>query len=211
MCGSGRIGLPLVEAGHDYTGLDYSAKLLERFRAKVSTAHSPMLIEGDARRFQCGKRFDLIFIGFHSLSEVVDNQDKRQVLIQIANHLETGSAFIFSLQNPDTRMRSIRESPSGKRVIPFPDGTKELEFSYVLESPKNNGEVVGVQRYAILAGDRVIDRRELPIHFHLIGKKDIETILADTGFRIENLFGDYDGSDWHTDSPFMIIDCRLDL
>ena len=61
MCGTGRIGYPLVETGVSYTGIDYSRKLLERFETRLVDRRNATLVFDDARYFELSKRFDLIF------------------------------------------------------------------------------------------------------------------------------------------------------
>ena len=74
--------MPLIvrKAGviRSYTGLDYCPKLLRRFQSKLDDAEGlaatkVRLVCGDARSFDLGDSFDLVFIGCHSLSKVILN------------------------------------------------------------------------------------------------------------------------------------------
>ena len=52
MCGTGRIGQPLVEAGVSYTGVDYCHKQLDQFQRKLDAfGGNARLVFGDARQF----------------------------------------------------------------------------------------------------------------------------------------------------------------
>ena len=64
---------------------------------------------GDARNFDLDDPFDLVFIGFSSLSEVVDNQDKIKVLQRVRAHLIQSGRFTFSLHNPAVRNLSLNQ------------------------------------------------------------------------------------------------------
>ena len=104
MCGTGRIGLPLIDAGVSYTGLDYCRNQITQFEYKLASGdRQARLIFADARRFDLDESYDLVFIGFSSLSEVVDNQDKIKVLERVRAHLKPDGHITFSLHNPSVR------------------------------------------------------------------------------------------------------------
>src|SRR3954451_23181817 len=68
-CGTGRVMIPLAEAGVLIVGLDRSSAMLEIARRKLSNLPSELrnnirLIESDARNFALGECFDLILIPF---------------------------------------------------------------------------------------------------------------------------------------------------
>ncbi|HLP49109.1 MAG TPA: class I SAM-dependent methyltransferase, partial [Candidatus Kapabacteria bacterium] len=56
-CGSGRITIPLAEAGHNVWGLEFSETMLEQFRKKMThlskkTSTKIQLIQGDMSHFK---------------------------------------------------------------------------------------------------------------------------------------------------------------
>ena len=144
MCGTGRIGLPLIEAGVSYTGLDYCQQQIDQFQNKpTSLNRDAQLVFGDARNFDLRESFDLVLIGFSSLSEVVENQDKIKVLQRIQAHLKPSGRFTFSLHNPAARNLSRSE----KHEFDFNDGSRTLEFSWRFQLPSSSGIVSGIQPY----------------------------------------------------------------
>jgi ubiquinone/menaquinone biosynthesis C-methylase UbiE len=59
-CGTGRVSIPIARLGLAVTGLDIVPGMLARARSK--SAGLPMRwVEGDARSFDLGERFRLIF------------------------------------------------------------------------------------------------------------------------------------------------------
>jgi SAM-dependent methyltransferase len=212
MCGTGRIGMPLIEAGVSYTGLDYSTGLLDRFRHKLDQlGRSVPLVCADAREFAFDQEFALVFIGFHSLSEVLEKNDRRRLLLQVRRHLGPEGRFTFSLHNPDVRGPQLNGRRSEPNVIRFDDGQRQLEFSWCCSPPLADGRVTGQQFYTIRDRSGVIvDDRKLDIQFQLISQAEMERLLADTGFRIVALWGNYDCSGFQPDSPFLIYRCVVD-
>lgn len=211
MCGTGRIGLPLIEEGLSYTGLDYSQKLIGQFRDKLRrTSRDAELIYADARTFELSRSFDLVFIGFHSLSEVLQDQEKEAVLKRVRAHLKRTGRFTFSLHNPTARNPSLNGKKSTPQVFYFAQGQRELTFSYRFDPPSSEGMVCGKQFYTIKnRAGRILEARELDLQFHLITKSEMENLLTKTGFRVEHLWSDYDRSNYLQTSPYMIYRCVL--
>src|SRR6185295_7502357 len=66
-CGTGRVLLPLLEAGFDGDGLDESATMLARCQAKADDAGvRPLLERGDMREFRMPRRYARIFCAFNA-------------------------------------------------------------------------------------------------------------------------------------------------
>jgi ubiquinone/menaquinone biosynthesis C-methylase UbiE len=62
MCGTGRVSLPLLEAGIDLTCVDSSAAMLDVFRGKLRERELMAdLIEADVCNLSVNRQFDLIF------------------------------------------------------------------------------------------------------------------------------------------------------
>jgi SAM-dependent methyltransferase len=207
MCGTGRIGMPLIEAGISYTGLDYCQNQLRQFQNKLAArTREARIVFGDAREFDLHELFDLVFIGFSSLSEVVDNRDKIKVLQRIRAHLNSSGRFTFSLHNPAVRNLSLNQ----EHVFDMDDGAHTLEFSGRFQPPSSDGIVTGKQHYVIKdRKENTVEHRELDLTFHLIPKDEIEAMLATTGFRVEDVWGDYDRSCSTETSPYLIYRCSL--
>ncbi len=209
MCGSGRIGHRLIGEGTTYTGVDYSQKLLDRFQDKLTAdGQEANLVHADARSFSLPQSFDFIFIGFHSLSEVLGREERLRLLEHARNHLKPSGRFTFSLQNPDIRKLSLDGEPSQPMVVDFDDGERSLEFITQLNPPSPKGRVHGTQHYQIK--DRqghTIEQRELEIQFDLIEKWEAEELISRAGLRIERLWGNYDRTAFLQTSPFMIYRC----
>ncbi len=209
MCGTGRIGLPLVEAGVKYTGLDYCQRQLEQFQAKLKNlSGAPQLVFADARTFELSESFDLIFVGFSSLSEVLHNDDKKCVLRQARTHLAPAGHLGFALHNPAVRSLNLTGEKSEPLVCNFEDGERTLEFCVQFQPPSQAGVVIGKQFFVVKdSRGHAIDEREQDVQFHLITKEDIELLIARSGFRVLQSWGDYDRTPLTVASPYMIYRC----
>ena len=69
------------------------------------------------------------------------------------------------------------------------------------EKTKN---ITGIQFYEIYDKDnKLIEKRCLDICFSLIGKEDFIEMASKAGFKIKEIFGDYNFSPFSEDSMFM--------
>jgi SAM-dependent methyltransferase len=210
MAGTGRITLPLLEAGHLVEGLDYSAGLLEVLERKLGAAgiEAP-LHHADARDFDLGRKFGLIFIGFQSISEVVDDDDKIKVFGNVRRHLAPGASFWVTIHNPPARRGMVdgRDVDLGTYRLASTGEDVTVSGRYLLD--EGTGIVSGKQTYRCLRGRRESRLVELPMRFHLVSPQRLVELLSDSGFDAAERLGDYDGSAFEPSrSPFFLVRCR---
>jgi SAM-dependent methyltransferase len=108
MCGTGRVSLPLVEAGVSLTCVDSSPQMLNVLRQKLDARHlSANVQEMDVCALALPQRFDLLFIPFHSFSEILSPDDQHTTLEHVRDHLSDNGRFICTLHNPVVRRQSV--------------------------------------------------------------------------------------------------------
>jgi len=150
MCGTGRISLPIIRLGFSFVGLDYSTQMLKIFQSKLSKAHlDARLVQADIREFDLAEHFNLIFIGFNSLSEIILNSEKLQVLLQIHRHLTPQGWFILALQNAPVLISKISSKKSPELSYPLSNSEKTLHFSYQFQFDTDRSLLIGKQYYRI--------------------------------------------------------------
>ena len=97
-CGTGRVLLPLLEAGFDGDGLDESAAMLARCKAKtVDAGKEPFLLHGDMREFRMPRRYARAFCAFNAWAHLLDRESQLASLRCVREHLLEGGAFAFDL------------------------------------------------------------------------------------------------------------------
>jgi SAM-dependent methyltransferase len=211
MCGTGRIALALGRAGIEVEGLDYSAGLLARFREKLAAEHlAATLYESDARAFSTGRRYGLVFIGFNSIAEVLDDNDKRRVFACVRGHLRPDGQFWLTLHNPPVR-RATLDGRSHVLCVaqPLPDGSL-LDMSACFSLDAATNVVTGEQRFVVSREGCEVRSIVQPVRFHLQPPEDLCAQLEASGFRIDQRFGTYDATPFEaTTSPYCILGCRV--
>lgn len=210
MCGTGRITLPILHAGLSIEGLDYSAGLLQVFRRKLDEEGlAAPLHHADARSFDLGKKYTLVFIGFHALAEVLANDDKARVLACVHRHLTDDGQLWLSIHNPVVRRAALDGEERVLGVFPMTDAREELQLSGRYRLDERTQIAQGAQTYSVKRDGVEVRRIALPIRFHLIAPDELAALLEASGLEIVERYGAYDGSPFDSaTSPFFIVRCR---
>ncbi len=107
-CGTGRMLRPLLEAGVDSVGLDYSPHMLSLAREKLNAyGFHPLLVQGDMRDFRLDSSFDLIMIPYYSMIYMLSDEDRVKVFSSVYQHLAAEGTFAFDF---DASVNKIEES-----------------------------------------------------------------------------------------------------
>jgi len=206
MCGTGRVSIPLIKQGVSLTCVDYSAKMLERFRDKlVKNKLQARLVEADICNMDLGSRFENIFIPFHSFMELIGEQKQVAALKRIHAHLTNNGVFLCTLHNPAQRTRLV----SGEKVLRgefhLPNDQILVLYSEETIDPVHS-LIRGTQHYTInnKNGEKLLDR-QIGIAFSLVEKEKFEYLADRAGFKVQKLYGDYYRGSFDSEkSPFMI-------
>ncbi len=98
-CGTGRVSIPIARLGFSVTGLDIVPGMIERARSK-SVGLPTRWIEGDARTFDLGEQFRLIFLTGNAFQAFLTNADQEALLQRVHAHLHDEGLFAFEMRNP---------------------------------------------------------------------------------------------------------------
>lgn len=205
-CGTGRVSIPLLKAGVDLSCVDYAPGMLARFREKLVECNLSCPIScQDMAELELPGRFDLIFIPFHSFSEITQDARRRAALERIRAHMTEQGIFVCTLQNPPVRSASMDGlfRPIGE--FPMPGGGKLVVGSRLAFEPSTQ-LAQGEQVYDLFSPDgSLIDHRSLEVSFYLFCRAEFESFVHDLGFEATALYGNYDRSPFEEQSsPFMI-------
>lgn len=207
MCGTGRITMPLAESGIPITALDSSTGLLARLRSKLAGRDLPVrLVEADARHFDLGEKFSLVFIGFNAFAELLGQDDRLKAMKAVRAHLAHGGRFLLTLHNPPIRVASAHAEwrPMGGSAL-GPGLTLDVSSRWDVDHVRER--ITGVQKYRELnEQEECVKEVSLPIVFDLVTSAEVSLLAEITGLRIIEVYGDYDGSAFdEARSPYMIF------
>jgi SAM-dependent methyltransferase len=104
-CGTGRVTVPLAEAGLHVTGLDLSAGMLRQASAKLArcpaeTRARVRLIEGDMTEFRLSESFDAVLIPARAFAFLLTPNLQRACLSRAFECLRPGGVLSIHLFDP---------------------------------------------------------------------------------------------------------------
>ena len=197
--GTGRVAVPLAEAGYEVTGIDTSPAMLARARANLAATTLPKgasleLLDGDMMAFDLGRKFGLIIVAANTLQHLLTTRDQRDCFERVRAHLDVGGMFAFSVRSPlSVEWEDDAHTPllfewarvdpdSGDTVMPMiarPTFTEKEErrWTYV---------------YDRVAPDGQLRRSVFTTELRYSSQAELTLLLQQCGFRVTHVYGDYD-------------------
>lgn len=100
-CGTGRIAIPLAEAGFTVTGLEYAKDMIALLEKKPYPRDRLHIIQGDARDFTVPDSFDIILLNCNFINHFTDSSDIVRILLSCKRHLNKDGVIIVDCSAPD--------------------------------------------------------------------------------------------------------------
>jgi SAM-dependent methyltransferase len=207
MSGTGRLSIPLLEAGVNLTCVDNSPEMLALLRIKLAEKRlSARVHQMDVCALSLSGSFDLIVLPFHSFAEILDRDDQRKALAGIRRLLSKTGRFICTLLNPPVRVRSINGQLTQRGKHRLPDGQGTLFLSAIQHYDAVHHLVTGTQFYEVYDADGVMCSKSfVDVQFCLHKKDAFQQLVQSQGFEVLHLYGDYACGPFQADeSPVMI-------
>jgi len=201
-CGTGRILIPVAEAGVEVVGIDRSPSMLAVAKERVATLNSEVrsrieLAQGDMRDFSLGRRFGLIVIPYRSFLHLLATDDQRAALGRIREHLGDAGRLVFNVFDP--RLDLLQQSTGGGSEL-----RKLAEFTH----PQTHRRVVGwyasscdplrqvIEQYNVFdqMDDQgtVVARQYVPLTLRYVFRYEMQHLLELCGFKVDALYGDFE-------------------
>jgi SAM-dependent methyltransferase len=96
-CGTGRVTIPIAQAGVEAVGLDNARAMLDVARRKAAAAGVTVRwVTADMASFQLEQRFGLVIIPFRSFLHLLTEADQLACLRRIYEHLLPGGRFALN-------------------------------------------------------------------------------------------------------------------
>jgi SAM-dependent methyltransferase len=112
--GTGRVALPLAQAGVKVHGLDVSEAMVAKLRAKPGGDLSVTMTS--MAEFELGRRFRLIYVVFNTIWSLRTADEQAACVRAVARHLEPGGAFVVEAFVPDPSRYVRGQAVAARRV-----------------------------------------------------------------------------------------------
>lgn len=207
MCGTGRVLVPLAEAGYAITGVDSSPAMLAIARAQLAEAglvERATLIEGDVRSVELpAGHFALAFVAVNSFMHLEQVRDQLATLSVARRALTRRGLLVIDLFNPDPA-EIARED--GRLVF---DREYNLDDRHVQKFIAIESDIAAqLSRVTYLYDETDAEgrlfRQTMRFTMRWFYRFEIEHLLARAGFTMRALYGSYDLDDYITGCPRLI-------
>ncbi len=161
--------------------------------------------------FELGRQFPLILIPFRPFQHLLDVESQLSCLRSVRRHLARGGRLIFDLFHTDARRMHdpafLRESQVQPEA-PLPGG-RRLRVGERIVAFHRAEQINEVElNYYLTQADGAVKKISVGFALRYFFRFEVEHLLARTGFCIERVYGDFDGSRLEDHSPEMLFVAR---
>jgi SAM-dependent methyltransferase len=212
-CGTGRVLIPVAEAGCHITGLDLSEHMLARCRENISELDIEVreriqIVQGNMVDFNIDDIFHTAIIPFRPFQHLIDVNNQLSCLKSINKHLKKNGRLIFDVfqTNLDFITRPlVLDELEDVPEYELPDGRKLRRTGrltgYHRTEQFNDVELIHYLTDTEGNTERLV--QAFPMRYFF--KYEVVHLLARCGFKIIDIFGDFNKSPLDDDSPEMIF------
>jgi SAM-dependent methyltransferase len=208
MAGTGRVSLPLIEAGVQLTCVDNAPDLLEILRNKLAVnGLTAEVIAMDVCQLDLGKQFASIIIPFHSFAHLDSVEKQKCALERIYQHLLPEGNFICTLGNPKVRQAAVDGQLHLYRTYSLEGGKRKLLLWLVENFNSEDKHVVETSEFFEEYDEQgaLCRKRLMELRFRLSSREEFEKLTEAVGFKVKAFYGDYSYGEYHEESsPYMI-------
>ncbi len=202
-CGTGRVTLPIAEAGARVVGLDRSPAMLDVARRK-SEGRADLdarWVEGDMADFELDERFGLVIIPCRSFLLLQTVEEQRACLERVREHLVPGGRLALNFFNPDLQLIDAwQTSKKGQWETRKAADGSEFQSTRSYDSAEQRMEETRVKEEP--GGDGVVKSKVYRgLKLRYVSRDEMERLLLTAGFEVEALYGGFDRRPFETSSP----------
>ncbi|WP_371792129.1 class I SAM-dependent methyltransferase [Streptomyces sp. NBC_01471] len=189
--GTGRIALPLRARGIDVHGIDGSAAMIRRLRAKPGGGEVPVTLGDFSDVPVSGTTFSLVYLAAGTFFELPDQESQTRCFTEVARRLAPGGLFVLDAHVPEALARA-----AGSEVVS--DGENHLVVCHRRIDPS-------VQRYrshyVIHENGRT---RHMRVEFRYAGCGELDLMAQQAGLRLRERRGGWAGEPFTRDSAYHV-------
>tara|TARA_B110001452_G_C15186022_1_gene411944 strand:- start:65 stop:790 length:726 start_codon:yes stop_codon:yes gene_type:complete len=200
--GTGRLSKYITDLGLPYTGIDNSQSFLDVSIENLGSSGTFLL--RDMRDFHLNKKFNFIFIGFNSFLHNLTDKDAVSCLTSIKTHLNDGGLFLLSIFQPDHSFLYRDEYLYEARTF-FDYHGKQCRMME-RNSFDDETQINSLTWQLEIDGDLSDESYSFKQRMYYPHKMDL--LFQETGFSIQEKFGDWSMNPLGEESPLQIYICK---
>lgn len=196
--GSGRVAVPLAQAGHDVVGIDTSPSMLEQARRRLQEAGklegSIELLAGDMTAFDLGRRFAMVFVAANTFQHLLTTEAQLACLRRARAHLQPDGVFTMSVRSPaSVSWEEAEWAPLQLNWTRTDPATGDVVMKLAAEQPDPPRMVRRLTYvYDRVSQDGAVRRSVFATELRHSTQAELALLLQQAGMRVTHVYGDYD-------------------
>ena len=201
-CGTGRVLVPVAKTGVAIAGVDRSAPMLLRARRRLRGARGARaaLVRADIRELPFTRRFALVMAPYGIVQSLTSDRDLKRTLDAVARVTVAGGLLAVDLVPDLTRWKEYR------RRVTLTGRARGARIA-LIESVRQDRK-----RGLTIFDEEYIERRgasrrvhKFSLAFRTVSVPQMARRLERAGFRVDAVFGGYDGRAWDPRADVWLI------
>lgn len=190
--GNGRIAVPLSKnQSIEVYGVDLCDTMLEQCAKNISSDTNLHLIKADFMNFLLLVKADIIYMPFRTIGHIMTKSELKDFFFNVRRNLKKGGLFIFDHYMFNYNWAKMHNNVD---ILMYHDSSIKICDKYEYDFKRN-------EMYCkVYVNDKLVTEFD----FRWIDIEEISNIYAQSGFSCVELFGDFDGSPWNSQSPNQI-------
>lgn len=204
-CGSGRIGLDLLQGPGDFRleGLDIAPEMLAAYQRKLARLPETQqrrvtLHEGDMCNYHLEHKgsFDLILLPFNSIAHLYEIEQQLDAFKNAYDHLAAQGRFVVDTFLPDIDYLSNALNRPSHVYLEDEIESPEDDFTMLLYTSRKYDPFEQLQHITwthekfFETGEN--ERYLTKLDMHIFFPRELQLLFLATGFAIESIYGGYD-------------------
>lgn len=186
--GTGRVAIPLAEAGITVHGVDISEPMLAKLREKDTGNLVPVMV-GDMTEAKVVDDAGLVYLVYNTITNLRTQKLQVACFVNAAANLGLGGRFV--IENGVPRLHQL--SP-GETIMPFDISPRHLGFDEYVDRVNQ----ISISHHYHIDGDRV--RTNSPF-FRYVWPSELDLMAQLAGMTLEHRWAGWDRSAFTGDSP----------
>ena len=201
-CGTGKLSIPLAQAGFSVAGLDNSLALLQFAASKSGDVK---WIAGDMRNFDLDERFALIMLPSNNLGHLHTPEDFESCISSVKRHLQPAGAFVIDVFVPNLKLL-LRDAAEEYVLDEYDDPEGQGQVRVMAQSSyEPTTQIMRTKTIRKVVGQPdIVGSLDLKMYF----PRELESLVKCNGLRFAARYGDHAGVGFDEKSRFQILVCE---
>ena len=186
--GTGRIALPLMQAGVRVDGIELSPDMLARLREKPG-GDRVKVMEGDMTRVSTGRTYQLVYLVYNTIGNVITQDGQVECFANAARHLAENGVFVLEVRVP------VAHGWPGHQMVE----AEKVEVSNVVLDVCRYDPVTQIldETHVHLGKDGILFT---PVRLRLAPPPEFDLMARIAGLRLRERWGGWNGEPFTADS-----------